>query len=376
MKKGGHLAEIDSEKEYLALEDYWKRFGKDRLCSDYEQTKSWWLGITDSFQEGSWVADTNGAKLNFTMWNGGGIDVGYKWERLALGDFVCSKPHLWEDQRSWFWECVVDTTPAEPNNLGNILIIILSITFSLISGHGRYHYYYSQGPKVPGEDCAIAHLWEDNMEWYDVPCNIRGFHFPGIAWGSNNPFCEHEPLVDFGPRYKVEGLKQVYRFFLKVNFTLQVQNRESIGNRTYKFIKTKYGVTRDEAREICEENGGFLAIVDSDEERKELQHYYFQHHHQEAKEKNFIERSLVYWNYLTGSVSAEEDIPHGWWVGANDEEEEGLWVWEGEDTFKKNVNDSSWFLFGRGNPDKLGMKYNKFGDDDCAMIVDKQNFLR
>ena len=79
---------------------------------------------------------------------------------------------------------------------------------------------------------------------------------------------------------------------------------------------------------------------------------------------------------MTGSVSAEEKIPHGWWVGANDEEEEGLWVWEGEDTFKKNVNDSYWFLFGRGNPDKPKMKYNKFGDNDCAIIVGKKNFLR
>ena len=61
---------------------------------------------------------------------------------------------------------------------------------------------------------------------------------------------------------------------------------------------------------------------------------------------------------MTGTV--EEVIQRGWWVGANDEENEGHWVWVGGDSYQKSVNDSSWFRFGRGNPVKPEFKYNHF----------------
>ena len=64
-----------------------------------------------------------------------------------------------------------------------------------------------------------------------------------------------------------------------------------------------------------------------------------------------------------------QNIPGGW------EDNEGNWVWK-EDDSTKNVTESSWFFFGRGLPDKPDIKYNEFGDDDCAMILDKEHFLR
>ena len=61
---------------------------------------------------------------------------------------------------------------------------------------------------------------------------------------------------------------------------------------------------------------------------------------------------------------------YGWWVGASDEKEEGQWVWQQSGD---NVTESLWYFFGRGLP---GVRFNEFGDDDCAMLVDASNFLR
>ena len=66
-KKGGHLAEINSQREYDVVEDHWRTL--DKTSCD-EQIKSWWLGLTDAAKEGSWVADISGQKPTFTMWNG------------------------------------------------------------------------------------------------------------------------------------------------------------------------------------------------------------------------------------------------------------------------------------------------------------------
>ena len=75
-------------------------------------------------------------------------------------------------------------------------------------------------------------------------------------------------------------------------------------------------------------------------------------------------------------LSGNADEPkYSWWVGASDEDKEEHWVWKGDDS-TKNVTESSWFFFGRGLPDKPEIKYNEFGDDDCSMILDKENFLR
>ena len=124
LEKGGHLAEIDSEREYHAVEDYWEKYQKDRICGDDEQIKSWWLGLTDGAQEGYWVSDTNGKQPNFTKWNGGGSNAGFK---IHVGDFYCANTHIWEDQWTWFQDCILDTKSAEPNNLGKAEIIILAM---------------------------------------------------------------------------------------------------------------------------------------------------------------------------------------------------------------------------------------------------------
>ena len=71
-----------------------------------------------------------------------------------------------------------------------------------------------------------------------------------------------------------------------------------------------------------------------------------------------------------------DDPKYSWWVAASDEDKEGNWVWKGKDSEKMNVTEASWFFFGKGFPDKPEIKYNEFGDDDCAMILDKEHFLR
>ena len=53
------------------------------------------------------------------------------------------------------------------------------------------------------------------MKWYDAPCSIRGFSM-GDTVVSFNPLCEHNPFEDFGPKYKVEGIDQVF-FWAKRN---------------------------------------------------------------------------------------------------------------------------------------------------------------
>ena len=58
-----------------------------------------------------------------------------------------------------------------------------------------------------------------------------------------------------------------------------------------------------------------------------------------------------------------------YWVGASDEAREGHWVWQRSG---RNVTDLPWYFFGRGELGRL----NNFGDDDCAMIVHRNGFLR
>ena len=82
----------------------------------------------------------------------------------------------------WFFDATINFNLGEPNN---------------------------HGGKVPGEDCTIAHLFADDMKWYDAPCSIRGFSM-GDTVVSFNPLCEHNPFEDFGPKYKVEGIDQVF----------------------------------------------------------------------------------------------------------------------------------------------------------------------
>ena len=55
---------------------------------------------------------------------------------------------------------------------------------------------------------------------------------------------------------------------------MEFQEWVSIGEENYKFVETPYGVTRDEAKEICQANGGFLAEILNEDQRKALQTYY------------------------------------------------------------------------------------------------------
>ena len=67
-KKGGHLVEIGSQREYDDVEDHWRTL--DKTACD-EEIRSWWLGLTDAAKEGTWVTDTSGKKPTFTNWTKG-----------------------------------------------------------------------------------------------------------------------------------------------------------------------------------------------------------------------------------------------------------------------------------------------------------------
>ena len=83
---------------------------------------------------------------------------------------------------------------------------------------------------MPGEDCAIAHLWEeeDQMKWYDVTCTSRGFSWGDETTVSFNPLCEmekfssddkimeHTITEDEVPQ-DIEGMNQVK--FVRFRFT-------------------------------------------------------------------------------------------------------------------------------------------------------------
>ena len=173
----------------------------------------------------------------------------------------------------------------------------------------------------------------------------------GFSHGSTevsmNPLCEHKPFAEKPFEYEVDGSNQEW---------------VSIGDEKYKFIKTE-GVTRDEAEQICEENGGFLANIKSEEERSAIQEHYLKHETGQAK--SYFLAAL---DFFTGSKNG---LKFAWWVGASDEEQEGWWKWK---QTKSNVTDAMWFFFGRGLPGKPA--YNDFGDDDCAMLLDINNLLR
>ena len=92
------------------------------------------------------------------------------------------------------------------------------------------------------------------------------------------------------------------------------------------------------------------------------------------RKRTFLQSALA---VLTGSAAAEAEQPrYGWWTSASDEEEEGSWGWRlagaEEPSQAGNITDSLWFFFGRGEHGTV----NIFGDDDCGVLVDKDNFER
>ena len=146
---------------------------------------------------------------------------------------------------------------------------------------------------------------------------------------------------------------------------LSCQDWVTIGDDKYKFIQTWYGVTRQEAQDICAGNGGFLATIENEEKRVALQNYYKKN--VATQTKNYFLAAL---DFFSGSGSTE--VKRAYWVGASDQAREGAWTWDGSG---RNVSDSAWFFFGRGIPGEVE-QFNEFGDDDCAIIFDKENILR
>ena len=204
----------------------------------------------------------------------------------------------------------------------------------------------NHGGGVPGEDCAIANLGlltgEDSFTWYDVTCSIRGFPTDQGRGISFNPLCEQHQQ---GGQKTCEGWDQEW-----------VQ----VGDETYKFIKTSDGTTRDEAEQVCKDNGGRLADIRSEEERKALKQYY----EENVKEKsNFFLSAL---NLITGD---EERVRYGWWIGLTDELAEGSWQWK---HFEQNLTYSAWFKV-QHNPTNDNLF--GYGGADCAAFAEKRDFL-
>ena len=66
---GGHIVEIDSKEEYSVLEKEWENVTSQNECPN--NGISWWIGITDTKEEGDWVVDYSGATLQFPAWSEG-----------------------------------------------------------------------------------------------------------------------------------------------------------------------------------------------------------------------------------------------------------------------------------------------------------------
>ena len=94
------------------------------------------------------------------------------------------------------------------------------------------------------------------MSRYDHPCSRRGFSLTRQLTASFNPLCEHAPgqRAPYTPR--VEGADQAW---------------VTVAGQRFKWIKIPYGVTRDEAEQICRGSGGRLATISSEDTRLRLQ---------------------------------------------------------------------------------------------------------
>ena len=123
-RAGGYLVEVDSKEEWKLLEEEWRRVKEAaRAC---QELPTFWLGVTDAAEEGSWRVGRSGEEVAFTAWGEG-----------------------------------------EPNNWGP-------------GGEGT--------GGEPGEDCVLAGFPKptDAFLWVDAPCGWRG----GKGSLSTFPLCE------------------------------------------------------------------------------------------------------------------------------------------------------------------------------------------
>lgn len=275
-KAGGYVVEIESEEEHSALKKEWEKVNDQNECKN--NGVSWWIGATDTQEEGTWITDNSKKTQRFSAWNEG-----------------------------------------EPNNYGG---------------------------GVPGEDCVIANLGfligKDSFTWFDVDCAIRGFPTDQGKGISFNPLCEQYKQDE---KKNCEGCEEKWA---------------EVGNEKYKFLKTSDGTTRDEAEKICEDNGGYLAEIKSEQERKALQQYYDKN---VKKTSNFFLSAL---NLITGT---EDEVKYGWWIGATDEVEEGRWKWKQSG---QNMTFSAWYKV-KDNP--TNDNTFSYGGADCAAIGMKTDIL-
>ena len=113
-KTGGYLVEVDSKNEWEVLGEEWEKVKKAaKKCST--DHPFFWLGVSDTAQEGSWRLGRSGEEVNFTAW-----------------------------EEEW----------GEPNNWGP-------------GGAGT--------GGEPGEDCVVAGFREAAWKWHDAPCGSSLF---------------------------------------------------------------------------------------------------------------------------------------------------------------------------------------------------------
>ena len=211
---------------------------------------------------------------------------------------------------------------------------------------------------VPGEDCVLVALdsKEDNFQWYDAPCGWRG-----AKWGEGaltvNPLCEQKQGLEL-EAWMEDGIPETRLLYPELWLSVE---REGKAGSSYIFMPVPEGVTKQVGESMCQNAGGTLATPSSAEEWKELQDHIQASWHQ---------TSLLD-SVLNGLGWGEEGPRYGWWLGATDQGQEGVWRWTSQIGSGENITFSDWY-------DGAPFNHNRysFGGADCAAVVSKEVFQK
>ena len=202
----------------------------------------------------------------------------------------------------------------------------------------------NQGGKTPGEDCTVANFEPSKrtFKWFDIPCSMRGFPITQGQGVTFNPLCE-QLMMNTEINQKGKNCDGCQEEWIKLE------------TGSYKFIEDMEGTTKDEAQDICMENGGHLVYIENEIEQKTLNKYLTENY-----KKTPISSLLP--NILASFFGGEKIRNAGWWIGATFDEEENHWVWENSN---KLLGFTNWNIH---SANRAAMK-------KCAGVFEKKDLV-